>query len=505
MASAPPSGEFSISSPNTKSELLLFVPGWIAEHYPHVVRAISEGGHELGHHSYSHTLADMGLTDDGNWDKAIEEREFDRALHILQELSGQEIRGYVPPGGELSPHSIEIMLSRGIQYQAQCAADDIPYYWEIDGRPCGLLEIPTHWSIDDAPQFLYTLIPQQGFIKGPDEVYSMWRGDFDAYRHYGRCLVFQVHPQWIGRPGRLRMFERLLQEIKGFNDVWWATGAEINDYWRNRYPPDGIVAPSMPVAPNEVATLNAEPPNRRHPRRRHRPRGCAGGCACAERSGSAKWNVPVRVQRAAVGLRLLPEDRPDDGRRRLRRGCAAFDAIYLGAIGSPGVPDHVSLCELLLPIRQRFDQYVNLRPMRLLPGSCPRWRTAAPADIDMICVRENSEGEYAGIGGRVHVGHAARGRPSRPASSPAAASSDRALRVRARPRRGRGSCWPAPPSRTRCSTPWCCGTKSSPSVAHGLSRRGAAASITSTRWPRAWSRTRRRSTSSSRRTCSATS
>jgi tartrate dehydrogenase/decarboxylase/D-malate dehydrogenase len=83
---------------------------------------------------------------------------------------------------------------------------------------------------------------------------------------------------------------------------------------------------------------------------------------------------------------------------------AAFDAIYFGAVGHPSVPDHISVWELILPIRQRFDQYVNLRPMRLLPGvACPLANRSA-ADIDMICVRENSEGEYAGSGGRVHVG-----------------------------------------------------------------------------------------------------
>ena len=80
-----------------------------------------------------------------------------------------------------------------------------------------------------------------------------------------------------------------------------------------------------------------------------------------------------------------------------------FDAIYLGAIGDPSVPDHIAVWELILPIRQRFDQYVNLRPMRLMRGiPCPlAGRTAA--DIDMICVRENSEGEYSGLGGRLHV------------------------------------------------------------------------------------------------------
>src|SRR5262245_29123925 len=83
---------------------------------------------------------------------------------------------------------------------------------------------------------------------------------------------------------------------------------------------------------------------------------------------------------------------------------AQFDAILLGAIGAPDVPDHISVWELILPLRQRFDQYVNFRPMRLLPGLSSPLANRGPADIDMICVRENSEGEYAGLGGRMHVG-----------------------------------------------------------------------------------------------------
>ena len=81
-----------------------------------------------------------------------------------------------------------------------------------------------------------------------------------------------------------------------------------------------------------------------------------------------------------------------------------FDAIYLGAIGDPSVPDHISVWQLILPIRQRFDQYVNLRPMRLVSGATTPLAGRGAADIDMVCVRENSEGEYAGIGGRLHRG-----------------------------------------------------------------------------------------------------
>src|SRR5688572_6097164 len=82
----------------------------------------------------------------------------------------------------------------------------------------------------------------------------------------------------------------------------------------------------------------------------------------------------------------------------------AFDAIYLGAIGDPRVADHISARELILPLRQRLGQYVNLRPMKLLPGITSPLANRGAADIDMICVRENSEGEYCGIGGRLHGG-----------------------------------------------------------------------------------------------------
>ncbi|MEO8500220.1 MAG: tartrate dehydrogenase [Vicinamibacteria bacterium] len=84
----------------------------------------------------------------------------------------------------------------------------------------------------------------------------------------------------------------------------------------------------------------------------------------------------------------------------------AFDAIYFGAVGSKEVPDHVTVWDLILPIRQKFDQYVNLRPMRLLPGLKSPLASRGPEDIDMVCVRENTEGEYSGVGGFVHRGRA---------------------------------------------------------------------------------------------------
>ncbi len=79
---------------------------------------------------------------------------------------------------------------------------------------------------------------------------------------------------------------------------------------------------------------------------------------------------------------------------------AKFDSIFFGAVGFPGVPDHVSLQGLLLPIRQNFDQYANVRPVRLLPGIVSPLRNATPENLDFVVIRENTEGEYAGLGGR---------------------------------------------------------------------------------------------------------
>ena len=91
---------------------------------------------------------------------------------------------------------------------------------------------------------------------------------------------------------------------------------------------------------------------------------------------------------------------PEDGTEQLKE----FDAIFLGAVGFPGVPDHVSLWGLLIPIRRCLQQYVNIRPVRLLKGIQTPLRDREPEDIDFVVVRENNEGEYSEIGGRLYVG-----------------------------------------------------------------------------------------------------
>jgi tartrate dehydrogenase/decarboxylase/D-malate dehydrogenase len=119
--------------------------------------------------------------------------------------------------------------------------------------------------------------------------------------------------------------------------------------------------------------------------------------AAAKYGFSFQWDAyPWSCEYYGKHGRMMPED----GLERIRR----HDAIFLGAVGFPGVPDHISLWGLLIPIRRQFQQYVNLRPVRLMEGVPSPLRDRKPGDIDFWVVRENNEGEYSSIGGRIHEG-----------------------------------------------------------------------------------------------------
>jgi tartrate dehydrogenase/decarboxylase/D-malate dehydrogenase len=137
-------------------------------------------------------------------------------------------------------------------------------------------------------------------------------------------------------------------------------------------PGDGIGKEVLPEAMRVV-----EAAGRRH----------GFSCACEEFS----WSCETYLESG----RMMPED----GLEQL----AAFDAIFLGAVGYPGVPDHVSLWGLLIPIRRAFRQYVNLRPLKLFPGVTTPLAGREAGEIDFYVVRENNEGEYSEMGGRIYA------------------------------------------------------------------------------------------------------
>ncbi len=128
------------------------------------------------------------------------------------------------------------------------------------------------------------------------------------------------------------------------------------------------------------------------------PEGQKAAEAAADVYGFAlEWQTfDWSCERYAETGRMMPEDGIDQVR--------SFDAIYLGAVGWPGVPDHVSLWGLLIPLRRELDLYANVRPVRLLKGITSPLAGRGPEDIDFVVVRENVEGEYSEIGGRIYAG-----------------------------------------------------------------------------------------------------
>jgi tartrate dehydrogenase/decarboxylase/D-malate dehydrogenase len=120
---------------------------------------------------------------------------------------------------------------------------------------------------------------------------------------------------------------------------------------------------------------------------------------CAERDGG--FSLDVRsFDWGSDYYRKHGVMMPADGADQLR----AFDAIYFGAVGAPDIPDHLTLWGLRLAICQPLDQYANVRPTRILPGIVSPLRHVSGPELDWVIVRENSEGEYSGVGGRVHKG-----------------------------------------------------------------------------------------------------
>jgi tartrate dehydrogenase/decarboxylase / D-malate dehydrogenase len=146
------------------------------------------------------------------------------------------------------------------------------------------------------------------------------------------------------------------------------------------------------------------------------PEGIAAMEAAARRYGFGfEWKeFDWSCETYAKTGRMMPED----GIAQL----TPFDAVFLGAVGYPGVPDHISLWGLLIPLRREFQQYINLRPVRLLAGVDTPLKNRNPGDIDFYVVRENNEGEYSSVGGRLYEGTPYEMRCSRRCSPGAAAT-----------------------------------------------------------------------------------
>ena len=206
---------------NIKSSF--YIPGWVAEHYPDLVKDVAQRGHEVAHHGYIHEPP-ATLTPEQEWDV------LEKGISILKETSGARPLGYRSPSWELSQHSLEYLAALGFKYDTSLMGDDAPYRLETPKGP--LVELPIHWLLDDAPHFTYTpATGRLGPMKGPDEVYQSWVAEFNGLYRYGRSFHLTMHPYIIGRPGRLLMLERLITYIQSFPNVQFMRAIDVAELW----------------------------------------------------------------------------------------------------------------------------------------------------------------------------------------------------------------------------------------------------------------------------------
>ncbi len=188
-----------------------YIPGYVAETHEDLVRDIQRRGHEIGHHGYMHEPP-ATLT------RAQEIAVLDKGSAILSRITGERPLGYRSPSWELSEDSLALLADRGFIYDSSLMGNDIPYRVDADGRD--IVEVPVHWELDDVPYFNYApAMGMRNVMADPEQVYRVWSAAFEGMHHYGRSFALTMHPFTIGRPGRLRMLERLIQYIQTFPDV----------------------------------------------------------------------------------------------------------------------------------------------------------------------------------------------------------------------------------------------------------------------------------------------
>lgn len=199
-----------------------FVPGFTAECYPDTVRAIIDGGHEVGHHGYLHEPM-KGL------DPATEARYLDRGLDALEEVAGIRPVGYRAPWWEMNWHTPELLAERGFMYDSSLLDGDKPYLMATSpASERTLIEIPVDWALDDWEQYaFYPGVTGSGVIESPAKVLEMWTLEAEAHHAEGGCFVLTNHPFISGRPSKADALERLIENVKAMDGMWVTTLGDI--------------------------------------------------------------------------------------------------------------------------------------------------------------------------------------------------------------------------------------------------------------------------------------
>ncbi len=182
-----------------------FIPGRVAELYPDEVRRIRDAGHEIGLRGYEGESL-------GQMTEAAQGQCIGRALDALFEVTQENPAGFRAPLGEVSETTLRLVRNQGFRYSSSLHGDDRPYRLSS-----GLLELPWHWELYDLPYFVFNYNPAlpegQSRVAPYAGVLQNWLDELSAYRREGLLFQLVVTPQTIGTPGRMPLFEAMLDAM----------------------------------------------------------------------------------------------------------------------------------------------------------------------------------------------------------------------------------------------------------------------------------------------------
>lgn len=192
-----------------------FIPGATVEKYPDMVREIVRKGHEIGNHGYTHICPSLFKS------KEQEIDEYMRTSEAIKKLTGNKPKGFRAPSWEFSLHTLNILKDMGFVYDSTMMGSDKIEHLEVFGEKSEIVEIPINWTLDDAPFWLLSGFNWGAPMLPPSSVYEIWTEEFQYLyeESFNNVFTLTCHPQISGRPSRIRMYEKLVQFLKGHSDV----------------------------------------------------------------------------------------------------------------------------------------------------------------------------------------------------------------------------------------------------------------------------------------------
>ena len=148
----------------------------------------------------------------------------EKGLDAISHAIGVRTVGYRSPAWEITPYTLEALNACGFLYDSSCMGSDTPYIESSGGY--SMLELPVQWILDDWPLFGFDS-DNGGQIANPDKVFEIWTAEFEGLYQEGGYYLLTLHPEVSGRPHRIAHLERLIQHLRGYADVWWATAAQV--------------------------------------------------------------------------------------------------------------------------------------------------------------------------------------------------------------------------------------------------------------------------------------